>query len=301
MTINATEEKECDDSAKSGYKRLSKINPGRFFRAASQDEDPLDSTRSKIRGGGILASSADVSINEDIFADGCKLLLASARGDLNMVERLLRKNPTHTNFRDYDRRTALHVAASEGHLKLVEFLVRKGANVNRSDRWGGSPLDDAHRHQQTEVVAFLRKHGGTTGSADQTSNLITAAAVGDLDESLMLIHHGNIDINQGDYDKRTPLHLACGEGHILVVRALIDNGANVNVEDRWGGTPLDDAKRCGHLNIVELLKQHEARPGSFDPDKLRRQSIAYTDNDYDENLVVDISEVEMIERIGSGA
>ena len=48
----------------------------------------------------------------------------------------------NVNFRDYDRRTALHVAASEGHLDVVKYLVRLGANVNRSDRWGGSPLDE---------------------------------------------------------------------------------------------------------------------------------------------------------------
>jgi glutaminase len=35
---------------------------------------------------------------------------------------------------DYDKRTPLHIAAADGHIKLVKFLVRKGANVNAEDR-----------------------------------------------------------------------------------------------------------------------------------------------------------------------
>jgi ankyrin repeat protein len=94
----------------------------------------------------------------------------------------------------------LHVAASEGHLVVVEYLVEMGAKVNRSDRWGGSPLDDAHRHQQHHVVKFLRKQGATTGSVNQTMNFITAAAGGDLEEVQLLLEFIT-DINEGDYDK----------------------------------------------------------------------------------------------------
>ena len=48
-----------------------------------------------------------------------------------------------------------------------------------------------------------------------------------------------VDVNAGDYDKRTALHLAAGEGHAGVVQLLCERGANVNIEDRWGGRPLD--------------------------------------------------------------
>lgn len=53
-----------------------------------------------------------------------------------------------------------------------------------------------------------------------------------------------VDINTGDYDKRTALHLAAGEGHADVVQLLCERGANVNVEDRWGGRPLDGKSIC---------------------------------------------------------
>ena len=88
------------------------------------------------------------------------------------------------NFRDYDRRTALHVASSEGHLSIVKYLIAKGGRVNRTDRWGGSPLDDAHRHRHTEVAKYLRSKGGKSGSLNLTTGLITAAAAGDIEGTL---------------------------------------------------------------------------------------------------------------------
>ena len=75
----------------------------------------------------------------------------------------------------------------------------------------------AHRHRHTAVIQYLREKGATTGSANKSTNLITAAAQGDLDEVQLLLatdfdkdrsRKQKLDINKGDYDKRTALHLA---------------------------------------------------------------------------------------------
>ena len=59
---------------------------------------------------------------------------------------------------DYDRRTAMHLAASEGHKHIVEELLNRpqGKELAQiADRWGGLPLDDARRHGHAHVVAIL--------------------------------------------------------------------------------------------------------------------------------------------------
>lgn len=103
---------------------------------------------------------------------------------------------------------ALHIAASEGHLELCQYLIESGAQVNRSDRWGGSPLNDALRHRHMPVVDYLKRMGARSGSPSQSTCFITAAAEGDLEEVQHLLEYGNVNVNQGDYDKRTALHLA---------------------------------------------------------------------------------------------
>ena len=182
--------------------------------------DPLQisATDHQWAGQGILASRADLELPPEEFAEGCNLLQAAAMGDARRGEEMLNRSPRRVNFRDYDRRTALHVAASEGHLQICKLLIEKfGIRINRSDRWGGSPLDDAHRHRHRKVIAYLREKGALTGSANKSTNLITAAAQGDLDEVQLLLQtevgkrrttKQKLDINKGDYDKRTALHLA---------------------------------------------------------------------------------------------
>lgn len=334
---------------------LSQDNGGEQTLIANGNNDvvrtpsfPMDDTEHNIRGKGILASKKDVFTDPDEFAAGCKLLQAAALADVQGIQSLLALRPNHINFRDYDRRTALHVAASEGKLDIVKLLVeRYNAPINRSDRWGGSPLDDAHRHRHVEVIQYLRSKGASTGSTDLTTNLITAAAGGDLDDLQMLLNgldgsqKGNsqkglsqskgisqrikvvngilgassgskasaaaaaaalkatkIDINGGDYDGRTALHLAAAAGHVKVCRFLISKGANVNVVDNWGGRPLDDAIRMKRVQCIKVLKENGATVG----DRKHLDSSGRDGKSKEEkNLKVEFSELEVIDKIGSGA
>jgi hypothetical protein len=103
--------------------------------------------------------------------------LASA-GKVNatraLLEKAIEKGVDWTGG-DYDLRTALHLAASEGHLPVVQLLVmaleeraqnesEKENSINPKDRWGGTPLDDAIRESRTQVAEFLRDRGGKQGN-----------------------------------------------------------------------------------------------------------------------------------------
>lgn len=60
------------------------------------------------------------------------------------------------NMSDYDGRTALHLASSEGHSAAVSFLLEIcGADPTVRDRWGNSPKDDAQAAGQLHVVEQL--------------------------------------------------------------------------------------------------------------------------------------------------
>ncbi len=60
-------------------------------------------------------------------------------GKFKEAKQLITK--VNVNFCDYDKRTPLHLASSEGHSEIVELLLQHGAKLN-IDRWGHNPLDE---------------------------------------------------------------------------------------------------------------------------------------------------------------
>ena len=64
------------------------------------------------------------------------------------------------------------------------------------------------------------------------------------------------DMQMADYDKRTALHLAASEGHIDVIKFLL-NTARVRPDpkDRWNRSPMQDAKAEGHHDCVRILEK----------------------------------------------
>ncbi|KAL0219874.1 hypothetical protein P9112_005527 [Eukaryota sp. TZLM1-RC] len=69
------------------------------------------------------------------------LLFASAIGDINRITKLIARG-CNVNFRDYDGRTALHLAVSTNQKEVVEYLVNHGADLTIKDRHGNSPVQD---------------------------------------------------------------------------------------------------------------------------------------------------------------
>ena len=94
--------------------------------------------------------------------------------------------------------------------------------------------------------------------------LCSASALGQVDVVARLLE-GGADPNLGDYDHRTPLHLAAAEGQLAVVELLVARGADVQPRDRWHETPLGDAVRAGHDDVADFLR---ARGGGLDPARL---------------------------------
>jgi len=88
---------------------------------------------------------------------------------------------------------------------------------------------------------------------NQTVNLIYAASYGDLDEIKRLEAQG-ASLSAADYDGRTALHLAASENQADVVEYLLAHGVSPAPVDRWGGTPLDDARRGEHESIIRILE-----------------------------------------------
>ena len=86
-----------------------------------------------------------------------KLLFAASYGDKMALERAFLSG-MNMNMGDYDNRTALHLACSEDHLACVKYLVETcKVDLHVKDRWGFTPLEEAHKFNRSKTIAYLKK------------------------------------------------------------------------------------------------------------------------------------------------
>ncbi|KAH9605867.1 hypothetical protein KSS87_001491 [Heliosperma pusillum] len=186
-------------------------------------------------------------------------------GDLYQLKSFIRAGADPKNT-DYDGRSPLHLAASRGHENIVQFLIEERVDINGLDNMGTTPLLEAIKNGHDKVAALLQNKGATMDVKNVGSVLCTTVANGDSEYLKRLLSNG-ISPNSRDYDHRTPLHVAASQGLYLMAKMLIDAGANVFLKDRWGNTPVDEARMCGNKNLIKLLEDSKNAQSSKFPNE----------------------------------
>jgi ankyrin len=171
------------------------------------------------------------SVSADAEGDLCdKVRLAAKMDDMDMLRQLL-KDGASPDCASSDGKSALMSAAWAGAADAVDFLLEQGAKSNLQDNDGITALMLAGGNQQTD---YNKK----------------------TDIAKMLLETANP--NSVAKDGRTALHFAAFHGHEGVVRALLENGAEVDpwTDDNW--TPLMIAASAGKSEATRTLLEYDA-------------------------------------------
>lgn len=174
-----------------------------------------------------LVNELGASVNVCNARSWSPLLCAVKSGCWEIVEFLLFKNGHIIDLADKNGRTPTILAASEGHLAIIDILIEKGADLNAQDRDGLSALS----------WACLKGHYNAASA---------------------LLEH-NIDVNHADQSGRTALDLATFYGDVRLVQLLIDKGAQIEHVDKIGMRPLDRAIGCRNVPVVSCFLKKGAK------------------------------------------
>jgi cytohesin len=165
-------------------------------------------------------------------------------------------------------------AASEGHLDVVDLLIRKGANVNAATKNGFTALVFATLKDNASAVRRLLAAGADPNYAlpDQT-RLLTAATSNRSYAAAVALLDGGADPNVADRMGNTPLHIAAQAGSLELAKTLLAKGAKPNVHNQpftpapgdFRGiageqTPLLLAARNNRLDVMRALIEEGADP-----------------------------------------
>ncbi|KAK4353942.1 hypothetical protein RND71_026136 [Anisodus tanguticus] len=180
-------------------------------------------------------------------------------GDLHQLKSLIRAG-ANPDKKDYDGRSPLHLAASRGYEDISFFRIQEGVDLNASDNFGNTPLFEAIKNGHDRVTSLLIKEGAFLKIENAGSFLCMLVTKGDSDLLRRLLSNG-IDPNSKDYDYRTPLHVAASQGLFAMARLLLGGGASVFSKDRtpimmqMGKTPVDEARLSGNNQLIKLLEE----------------------------------------------
>lgn len=119
-------------------------------------------------------------------------------------------------------------------------------------------LKDArvHAFAATLLISLSIEHVLPTARRQRQRLFAEASMTGDT-RQMRALRFSGADINARG-NCCMPLYLAAGEGKIDAVRYLLNEGADVNAREKFGGTPLTEAAFHGHLNVVNELLFHNA-------------------------------------------
>ena len=187
--------------------------------------------------------------------DYTPLHLACRGGYTNIVELLLKNSTTPNMTSKFEKRTAMHIAATTGHADAVRVLLRHGAHIDAKDIYGLTALHNAARTGCTEAVEVLMEyHADVNGPDNDGWTALHVAAQSGQDEVVKLLLKNGAYIDAQNRYGRTPLHWACLAGHFSTVDLLLASGANVNIPDINGKRA---SQICKQSKIGKILRIYE--------------------------------------------
>ncbi|XP_071393309.1 transient receptor potential cation channel subfamily A member 1-like isoform X2 [Centroberyx affinis] len=179
------------------------------------------------------------------------------KGDLALLENLVKKSPEVLSERDESGASPLHHAAAGGHVALIHFIttVIPSEEVNSCDGQGSVPLHWAVERNQAESCRALLDLGADPNILNMAllSPLHLAVSHGHNNLVELLLSYTATDSNlQGDLGN-TPVMLACSVNNCEALSILLKQGARLCQQNKLGHFAIHAAAFAGAKKAMEVI------------------------------------------------
>jgi len=185
---------------------------------------------------------------------------AVERGHIDRVVDLLKRGAP--SVLDQEGQTPLHIAASAGHIQLVDALIQAGCDVTVQDFTGHTALQRAAAEGHLEIVKTLLENGISVDHQDEVhgNTALHEAAWKGFSQTVQILCKWKANAyikNRGGF---APLHLCCQNGHNETCRVLLLAGCKPDIKNNYGDTPLHTGARYGHAGVIRILVSANCNP-----------------------------------------
>jgi len=248
----------------------------------------------------IAAKKHEVLLGKELLKVLEESIYTGLKEDKDKIWELLNEPHINVNVQE-DGDTSLGIAIygagfrkeqRDFYLKIIKALLQKGANLDIKNRNGNTPLIEAAKYTDTEIIKLLIDAGANTNNINiQNNNGDTALMyashnnnpeivkmlldndanpnIQDQDGNTALIwaaKHTYIDIvfvkggNPDIQKEKTAFNLAAIRNNTKIVQMLLDKGANPDIQNIKGKTALIKAAKYNNIEIVQILLDKDANP-----------------------------------------
>ena len=193
-------------------------------------------------------------------------LAAAATNQLNVLKLLMdRKEGIYSKSNSEDgENMAIHIAAAEGNLESMDFLLHDKADfVFATNKFGDTPLILAsyfNNYEEVESLLRWRSNIEVRGRNGWTA-FLASAFKGNIDIMKKLVEE-KVNVlakSNSETDEQLAIHLAARQGHLEVIKFLVENNLNeIEAKTKMGNTPLVLSSQFGHLECVKWLMSQSA-------------------------------------------